>query len=178
MAFSPLSFAIGMGVAYVVPILTKTFRPLAVEAAAMGLGLFEDVRRIVAEQVENLEDIAAEARARREEITMGARSATMATAPTRPTPAPTPTVWPSPHQTARGPAGGRAAGPASRATDLAWRPQGVMSGGPTWSASFTTFRAAFACDSRYLRTVRVWRNACEAWPESSTAPGRLAPRDC
>jgi hypothetical protein len=71
MAFSPLSFAIGMGVAYVVPILTKTFRPLAVEAAAMGLGLFEDVRRIVAEQVENLEDIAAEARARREEITLG-----------------------------------------------------------------------------------------------------------
>ena len=68
MAFSPLSFAIGMGVAYVAPILTKTFRPLAVEAAAMGLGLFEDVRRIVAEQMENLEDIAAEARARREEI--------------------------------------------------------------------------------------------------------------
>ena len=71
MAFSPLSFAIGMGVAYVVPILTKTFRPLAVEAAAMGLGLFEDVRRIGAEQMENLEDIAAEARARREEITVG-----------------------------------------------------------------------------------------------------------
>jgi len=71
MAFSPLSFAIGMGVAYVAPILTKTFRPLAVEAAAMGLGLFEDVRRIVAEQMENLEDIAAEARARREEIAIG-----------------------------------------------------------------------------------------------------------
>jgi hypothetical protein len=71
MAFSPLSFAIGMGVAYVVPILTKTFRPLAVEAAAMGLGLVEDVRRIVAEQMENLEDIAAEARARREEIAAG-----------------------------------------------------------------------------------------------------------
>ena len=68
MAFSPLSFAIGMGVAYVVPILTKTFRPLAVEAVAMGLGLVEDARRIVAEQMENLEDIAAEARARREEI--------------------------------------------------------------------------------------------------------------
>ena len=71
MAFSPLSFAIGMGVAYVVPILTKTFRPLAVEATAMGLGLVEDVRRIVAEQMENLEDIAAEARARREEIVLG-----------------------------------------------------------------------------------------------------------
>ena|SRR5580765_8394551 len=71
MAFSPLSFAIGLGAAYVVPILTKSFRPLAVEAAAMGLGLFEDVRRIVAEQMENLEDIAAEARARREEIAVG-----------------------------------------------------------------------------------------------------------
>jgi hypothetical protein len=71
MAFSPLSFAIGLGVAYVVPILTKGFRPLAVEAAAMGLGLVEDVRRIVAEQMENLEDIAAEARARREEIAVG-----------------------------------------------------------------------------------------------------------
>ena len=71
MAFSPLSFAIGMGVAYVVPILAKTFRPLAVEATAMGLGLVEDARRIVAEQLENLEDIAAEARARREEIALG-----------------------------------------------------------------------------------------------------------
>ncbi len=71
MAFSPLSFAIGMGVAYVVPILSKTFRPLAVEAVAMGLGLVEDARRIVAEQMENLEDIAAEARARREEIAAG-----------------------------------------------------------------------------------------------------------
>ena len=71
MAFSPLSFAIGISVAYVVPILTKSFRPLAVEAAALGLGLVEDVRRIVAEQMENLEDIAAEARARREEIVVG-----------------------------------------------------------------------------------------------------------
>lgn len=71
MAFSPLSFAIGMGVAYVVPILAKTFRPLAVEATVMGLGLFEDARRIVAEQIENLEDIAAEALARREEIAAG-----------------------------------------------------------------------------------------------------------
>ena len=74
MAFSPLSFAIGMGVAYVVPILTKSFRPLAVEAAAMGLGLAEDVRRIVAEQMENLEDIAAEARARTRRSSPAVRS--------------------------------------------------------------------------------------------------------
>ena len=68
MAFSPLSFALGMGVAYFTPILSRTFRPLAVEATAMGLGLIDDLRRIAAEQIENLEDIAAEARARREEI--------------------------------------------------------------------------------------------------------------
>ncbi len=68
MAFSPLSFVIGVGVAYLVPMLARSFRPLAVEATAMGLGLVEDLRRVAAEQMETLEDIAAEARARREEI--------------------------------------------------------------------------------------------------------------
>jgi hypothetical protein len=41
---------------------------VAVEAAAAGMGLFDDARRVVAEQMETLEDIAAEARARREEV--------------------------------------------------------------------------------------------------------------
>jgi hypothetical protein len=68
MAFSPLSLAIGVGVAYLVPMLAKSFRPLAVEATAMGLGMLADARRIAAEQMETLEDIAAEARARRDEI--------------------------------------------------------------------------------------------------------------
>jgi hypothetical protein len=35
------------------------------------MGLFEDARRVVAEQIETLEDIAAEARARREELLAG-----------------------------------------------------------------------------------------------------------
>lgn len=68
MAFSPLSFLLGLSAGYVVPIVSRNFRPVIVEAAAMGLGLVEDLRRIFAEQLENLEDIAAEARARREEL--------------------------------------------------------------------------------------------------------------
>jgi hypothetical protein len=71
MAFSPLSFLLGIGTGYVMPILTRNFRPLVVEATAMSMGLLEDVRRMVAEQIENLEDIAAEARARREELAAG-----------------------------------------------------------------------------------------------------------
>jgi hypothetical protein len=72
MAFSPLSFLIGFGAAYALQGLSRTFRPLAVEAAAIGMGLFEDARRLVAEQMENFEDITAEARARREQIVTAA----------------------------------------------------------------------------------------------------------
>jgi hypothetical protein len=68
MAFSPLSFLLGLGAGVVLPVITRGFRPLAVEAAAFGLGFIEDARRIVAEQMETLEDIAAEARARRAQI--------------------------------------------------------------------------------------------------------------
>ena len=71
MAFSPVSFLLGLGTAYVLPVVSRNFRPLAVEAAAMGMGLVEDLRRVVAEQLENLEDIAAEARARREQLIAG-----------------------------------------------------------------------------------------------------------
>jgi hypothetical protein len=69
MAFSPLSFLLGVGTAYLLPVVSRNFRPIAVEAAAMGMGLLEDLRRVVAEQMENAEDIAAEARARREQLT-------------------------------------------------------------------------------------------------------------
>jgi hypothetical protein len=69
MAFSPLSFLLGVGAAYLVPVISRNFRPIAVEAAALGMGLLEDLRRVVAEQMENAEDIAAEARARREQTT-------------------------------------------------------------------------------------------------------------
>jgi hypothetical protein len=62
------SFLLGLGAAWLAPMVARVLRPVAVEATAAGLGLLEDARRIVAEQMETLEDIAAEARARREEI--------------------------------------------------------------------------------------------------------------
>jgi hypothetical protein len=69
------SFLLGIGVAMAVPLFSRVLRPLAVEAAAAGLGLFEEGRRVLAEQVELLEDIAAEARARREIIVASANGA-------------------------------------------------------------------------------------------------------
>src|SRR5215475_8960106 len=62
------SFLLGIGVAWIVPLLTRSLRPLAIEATAAGMGLIEDARRVIAEQVEMVEDLAAEVRARREEI--------------------------------------------------------------------------------------------------------------
>jgi hypothetical protein len=67
MRFSPISFLLGLGAASVLPAISRAFRPFAVEAAALGMTLVEEVRRIVAEQMENVEDIMAEARVRREE---------------------------------------------------------------------------------------------------------------
>jgi hypothetical protein len=68
MRFSPLSFVLGVAVASVIPVASRVFRPLAVEVTAAGMGMIEDARRIIAEQMETLEDIAAEARARREHL--------------------------------------------------------------------------------------------------------------
>jgi hypothetical protein len=68
MRFSPLSFVLGLAAASLVPVMSRVFRPFAVEAAAAGMGVFEDARRLVAEQLETLEDIVAEARARREQL--------------------------------------------------------------------------------------------------------------
>jgi hypothetical protein len=62
------SFLLGLGAAWLAPMVARVIRPVAVEAAAAGMGFFEDARRVVAEQMETLEDIAAEARARREEL--------------------------------------------------------------------------------------------------------------
>ena len=67
MRFSPLSFLMGLAAASLVPLLSRVMRPLAVEATAAGLGMVDDARRLVAERMEGLEDIVAEARARREE---------------------------------------------------------------------------------------------------------------
>lgn len=72
MRFSPVSFLLGLGAASVLPIVSRAFRPLAVEATAAGMAVAEEVRRIAAEQMENLEDIVAEARVRREELATAA----------------------------------------------------------------------------------------------------------
>jgi hypothetical protein len=68
MGINAVSFLLGIGAAWLAPTLVRVLRPLAVEATAAGMGLFEDAKRIAAEQLETLEDIAAEARARREAI--------------------------------------------------------------------------------------------------------------
>jgi hypothetical protein len=74
MRFSPLSFILGLAAASLVPAVSRVFRPFAVEATAVGMTMLEDARRIVAEQVETLEDIVAEARARREHLDAEATS--------------------------------------------------------------------------------------------------------
>lgn len=68
MGSNAISFLLGLGAAWLAPTLARVIRPLAVEATAAGMGLLQDARRIAAEQLETLEDIAAEARARREAI--------------------------------------------------------------------------------------------------------------
>jgi hypothetical protein len=68
MAINATSFLLGVGAAWLAPMIARVFRPVAVEATAAGLGLLEDARRVLAEQLETLEDIAAEARARREQM--------------------------------------------------------------------------------------------------------------
>jgi Protein of unknown function (DUF5132) len=67
MPFHPTSFLLGVATALVVPLVTRVFRPLAVEAAVAGMGMVDEGRRLIAEQMETLEDIVAEARARRDE---------------------------------------------------------------------------------------------------------------
>jgi len=67
MQIHPTSFLLGLGAALVVPHFTRVLRPLAVEAAVAGMGMIDEGRRLAAEQMETLEDIVAEARARREE---------------------------------------------------------------------------------------------------------------
>lgn len=68
MAINATSFLLGLGAAWLAPMIARVLRPVAVEATAAGLGFFEDARRVLAEQIETLEDIAAEARARREQL--------------------------------------------------------------------------------------------------------------
>lgn len=68
MRIHPTSILLGLGAAFIIPLFARVFRPLAVEAAVAGMGMVQEGRRILAEQLEMLEDIVAEARARREEL--------------------------------------------------------------------------------------------------------------
>jgi Protein of unknown function (DUF5132) len=66
MEIKPVSFFLGVGAALALPLVTKLLRPLAVEVMATGMGVVDEARRLIAEQMEVMEDIAAEARAKRE----------------------------------------------------------------------------------------------------------------
>jgi len=68
MRIQPLSFLLGLAAAALAPTLSRLLWPLAVEAAAAGMGAVEEGRRLFAQQVELIEDLAAEARARREHL--------------------------------------------------------------------------------------------------------------
>lgn len=61
------SFLLGVAAAWAVPTLGRVIRPLIVEAAVAGMAVFDETKRVVAEQMEAIEDMAAEARVRREE---------------------------------------------------------------------------------------------------------------
>ena len=75
MRFHPLSFLIGVAAAVALPALTRILRPIAVEATVAGMALYDEVARIAAEQAEVVEDIVAEARAKRETVLSGAEEA-------------------------------------------------------------------------------------------------------
>lgn len=90
MRIHPGSLFVGLGAAFALPLLSRVIRPLAVEAIVAGIGLFEEARRVITEQIEVMEDIAAEARARREQVLVAAETngaepeAEEASAPARP----------------------------------------------------------------------------------------------
>ena len=81
MRFSPLSFVLGLAAASIIPALSRVFRPFAVEAAAAGLGMLDDARRFASEQIETIEDIVAEAKARREHLDAAAVAASVISEP-------------------------------------------------------------------------------------------------
>ncbi len=62
----PMSFLLGLGAAIALPAIAKVFRPVAVELAAAGMALYDEAVRVASEKMETIEDIVAEARAKRE----------------------------------------------------------------------------------------------------------------
>jgi hypothetical protein len=61
------SFLLGIAAAWAIPTLGRVIRPLVVEAAVAGMSMLDEGKRMMAEQMETIEDMAAEARARREQ---------------------------------------------------------------------------------------------------------------
>jgi hypothetical protein len=86
MAFSPLSFALGLATASLVPLLARVARPLAVETTAAGIAVVQGAQRFFAEQVEMFEDIWAEAQARHEHMDAEAVAAAAAVSVDTPEP--------------------------------------------------------------------------------------------
>jgi hypothetical protein len=68
MGINLTSFLLGLGAAWLLPVFGRVLRPIAVQSTVAGMAMFDEARRAIAEQMETLEDIAAEARARREEL--------------------------------------------------------------------------------------------------------------
>jgi hypothetical protein len=68
----PFSFLLGLGAAVILPAIARVIRPVAVELAAAGMALYDEAVRVASERMETIEDIVAEARAKREATRAGA----------------------------------------------------------------------------------------------------------
>jgi hypothetical protein len=68
MGIQPMSVLIGLGAAWALPVVARLLRPVIVQVAVVGMGIADEARRVVAEQAEVMEDIFAEAKARRDEL--------------------------------------------------------------------------------------------------------------
>lgn len=66
MSIHPLSFLLGLGAAVALPAIARVIRPIVVEVAAAGMALYDETVRIASEQMETVEDVVAEVRAKRE----------------------------------------------------------------------------------------------------------------
>lgn len=75
MGLHPISFLLGLGAAVVLPAIARVFRPVAVELAAASMALYDEAVRIASEQMETVEDIVAEARAKRAATLAGVAAA-------------------------------------------------------------------------------------------------------
>ena len=68
MRIHPISFLLGLGAAIALPAISRVFRPVAVELTAAGMAVYEEAVRVASEKMEIIEDVVAEARAKREAV--------------------------------------------------------------------------------------------------------------